>query len=203
MARERNRVPDDDRVGPDPNLFDHQPKHALTIGNLEGVGGIMQLAKKRFQALGQRHVRLGVEEVRLQGGKLGLDRGFSVAQERHACPELIERDQLFLVGFDQAGHPGPGASQVLGRDVALHVTDMIDAQLHQPTIDFGAHERGIAEQLDDVLPDEPLHRVLPDGTIGTAAPLREAIGVGPHTAIIGEPTPRGACRVPVERIADS
>ena len=78
---------------------------------------------------------------------------------------------------------------------------MVGAQLRQSAINFGAHERGIAEQLDDVLPDERLHRVLPDWAIGTAAALRESIGVHPRTAIIGEPAARGACRVPVEGVA--
>ena len=72
VARERNRVPNDDRVGPDPDLFDLQPEHALTIGDLEGLGGVMELGEKPFQALGERHVRLGVEEVRLQGGEVTL-----------------------------------------------------------------------------------------------------------------------------------
>jgi hypothetical protein len=39
------------------------------------------------------------------------------------------------------------------------------------------------------------------GRFGTAAPLREPIGVRAHAAIVGEPTARGACRVPIERIA--
>ena len=92
MAGERNRVPDDDRVGPDPHLFDHQPQHALTIGDLEGLSRILELGEKPFQALGERHVRLGVEAFGLQGGELGLEGRFSVAQGRQPRPELIERE---------------------------------------------------------------------------------------------------------------
>jgi hypothetical protein len=91
-------VPDDDRVGPDPDLSNHQPEHALTIGDLEGLSGIMELGEKPLEALGERHVRLGVEELRLQGSELGLEGRLSVEQGRHARAELIERDQLLLVG---------------------------------------------------------------------------------------------------------
>jgi len=110
MARDRNRVFDDDGIWRDPDLFDHQPEHALTIGDLEGLGCIMELGEKPFQALGERYVRLSVEEFGLQGGELGLDRCLALAQGRHPRAEFIERDQLLLVGFDQAGHPGPNPS---------------------------------------------------------------------------------------------
>jgi hypothetical protein len=120
-------VLDDDSLGRDPDLFDHEPDHALTIGDLEGLGRIMELGEKPFQALGERDVGLGVEEFGLQGGELGLNRRFALAQGGHPRAELIERDQLFLVGFDQAGDPGPNARQLLRRNIPLHVTDMVGA----------------------------------------------------------------------------
>jgi hypothetical protein len=58
---------------------------------------------------------------------LGLEGRFSLAQGRHPRAELVERDQLLLVGFDQAGPPGPNPSQILGRDVTLHVADRVRA----------------------------------------------------------------------------
>jgi hypothetical protein len=57
-------VPDDDGVGPAPDLFDYQSEHALTVGDLEGLGGILELGEKPLQALGERHVRLGIEAFR-------------------------------------------------------------------------------------------------------------------------------------------
>jgi hypothetical protein len=41
-------VLDDDGVRPDPDLFDHQPDDALAIGDLEGLGSIMELGEKAF-----------------------------------------------------------------------------------------------------------------------------------------------------------
>ena len=135
-------MPDDDGVGPYLDFLHHEPEHALTIGDLEGLGGIMELGEKTFKALGERHVRLGVEEFRLQGGELGLGRRLAVAQGRHARAELIERDQLLLIGFDQPGDRGPVRSNVLSR-LSRFTVMMVGPQLRQPAINFGAHQRGI------------------------------------------------------------
>jgi hypothetical protein len=62
--------------------------------------------------------------------------------------------------------------------------NMVGAQFRQPAINLGAHQRGIAEQLEDRLPEERLHHVLPDRTIDTAAAFRGSIGVGARTSII-------------------
>ena len=101
---------------------------------------------------------------------------------------------MTLVGFDQARDSCPNPGQLLRRDITLDVADMVGAQLRQPAINLGADQRGIAEQLDDRLPDERLHHVLPDWTIDTAAASRGSIGVGARTSI------RGASRRRVVRV---
>ena len=42
---------DDDRVGPDLYLFDHQPQHALAIGHPEGLRGTVEFGEKAFETL--------------------------------------------------------------------------------------------------------------------------------------------------------
>jgi hypothetical protein len=90
VVGERDRVLDEDRVGPNLDLFDDQPEHSLTIGNPEGLRGIMELGEKAFEALGECDVRFGVEELGFQGGELGLDGRLALAQGRHASPEFVK-----------------------------------------------------------------------------------------------------------------
>jgi hypothetical protein len=194
-------VLDDDGVGPNLDLFDDQPDHALPIGHPEGLRGIMELREKAFEVLGERHVRVGVEELGLQGGELRLDGRLALAQGRHPRPELVERDQLLLVGFDQARHRGPDPGEFLGRDVALDVANVVGAQLGEPAINLGPDQRGMGEQLNDLLPDERLHHVLPDRAIGAAPALGEAVGVGPRTAIVAERVTRAPRGAAVEGVA--
>jgi hypothetical protein len=54
-----NRVFDDDRLGSDLDLFDHQPEHALAIDDIERSGSIVELRQEAFEALGER-VRRGM-----------------------------------------------------------------------------------------------------------------------------------------------
>jgi hypothetical protein len=109
-----------------------------------GLGGIMEIGEKTFEAAGECHLRLGVEDLCSQSRERGLDRRSPLAQGRHARPELIGRHQLLLVGFDQARDSSQNPGQFLRRDITWDVADMVGAQVRQPAINLGADQRGIA-----------------------------------------------------------
>ncbi len=94
VAEHRDRMPEDEGVGPDLHLFENEPDDTLAIGELERVGGLVQFGEKAFQALRQRHVCFGVRQLRLEGGQLGFGGGFPLAQRRHPLPQLLDREQF-------------------------------------------------------------------------------------------------------------
>jgi hypothetical protein len=68
------------------------------------------------------------------------------AQRGHAGAQLIERDELFLVGLDQAGDRGVGAGEVALERLAALGRGVLGAQRLQPAVDLAAHERGISSR---------------------------------------------------------
>lgn len=64
---------DHERVGTQLYLFHHQPEYALAVGHREVLGRIVERGEKAFETFGQSQVCLCISQVRLQGGKLGLE----------------------------------------------------------------------------------------------------------------------------------
>jgi len=106
-------------VGTHLHFLQDEPDDTLTFSKREGVGGLVELGEKAFEALGQRHVRLCVGQLRLESGQLGLDRRLPLAQRRHALAQVLQREQFFLIRLDEPLH-GP-ADPIQGLAQALAV----------------------------------------------------------------------------------
>jgi hypothetical protein len=53
----RDRMPEHEGVGPHLHLLEKEPDDALAIGQREGLGTLVELGEKPFEALGQRRPR--------------------------------------------------------------------------------------------------------------------------------------------------
>jgi hypothetical protein len=84
VPRNWDRMPEHEGVGTHLHFPQDESDDPLAIGKREGVGGLVELSEKTFQALGQRYVRLGVRQLRLEGGQLRCGRRLSLAQRWHA-----------------------------------------------------------------------------------------------------------------------
>jgi hypothetical protein len=145
---------DDHRLGSHLDLFDHQPPYALAIGHIERFGSIVELGQEALEALGERDVRLRIQQLGVERRELVLDGHFAMSERRHTSPELVERNQLLLIRLDQSRERCPDAGQFLGGDVTFDVREMARAEVGQAAIDLGLDQEGIGEQLDDLVPDE-------------------------------------------------
>ena len=72
-------------------------------------------ARKSSEAGGELEVGLAVDELVGQGVELAAQAGLAGAQLGGALAQLVEGDQLFLVGLDQPGDRGGGLGQCLLR----------------------------------------------------------------------------------------
>jgi hypothetical protein len=110
---QRNAVPDGDLLGSDEDVLDEQPQDALLLGD-GGHGGVFaELGEEVLQAGGELEVGLAVDELVGQGGELAAQAGLAGAQLGGALAQLVEGDQLFLVGLDQPVDRGGGLGQCL------------------------------------------------------------------------------------------
>src|SRR5262249_26063468 len=149
---------------------------------------------KIFEALGKGDVGLGIQQLGLERSELTLDGHLAMAERGHPRPELVERNQLFLIGLDQPRDRSPDANQFLGGDVTLDVHGVTRAEFGQAAIDLGPDQGGIGEELDDAVPDEGVQDVLPNGPVIAAASLWETVRIGARATIVEALATRGPRR---------
>jgi hypothetical protein len=63
-------VADDDRLRSDEDVFDQQSQHTQAIGNLGGVGGVVELSQEAVDVVGEFEVGIAVGRLRFEGVEL-------------------------------------------------------------------------------------------------------------------------------------
>ena len=96
-------MPDGDLLGSDEGVLDEQAQHALAFGDGGGVRAVPQAGQEAFEVVGEFELDLAVGELGVQGVDLGAQAGFAAAQVGYPGAQLVDADQLFLVGLDHAG----------------------------------------------------------------------------------------------------
>ena len=107
----RDGVADGDLVGADENVFDEQAQDALAFGDGRCGGLAAQPGEEVFEVVGELEVDLPVGELAVERVDLVVQAGLAGAQLGHAGPELVEGDQLLLVGADEPGDRRGGLGQ--------------------------------------------------------------------------------------------
>ena len=126
---------------------------------LELVEAVAEAGEEPFEGVGELEVGLGVVQLGVERVELGLEGGLALAQCRHPGAQLVERDQLFLVGLDQSLDRGGGAGEVALERFAAAGGGVLAPQRLEAPVDLGADERGVLEQLADLAPDERVELV--------------------------------------------
>src|SRR6478752_4131903 len=99
----RDGVADGDLVRADEHVFDEQAQDALAFGDGRCGGLAAQPGEEVFEVVGELEVDLPVGELAVQRVDLVVQAGLAGAQLGHAGAELVEGDQLLLVGADEPG----------------------------------------------------------------------------------------------------
>ncbi|MGB0091380.1 MAG: hypothetical protein WBP81_02420, partial [Solirubrobacteraceae bacterium] len=102
----------------DQDFADDEPQDALLSGDVELVQAVGEAAEEAFEGVGELEVGGGVVQLGVEAVELGLERALALAQRGHAGAELVERNQLFLVGLDQPLDRAFGAGEVALERVA-------------------------------------------------------------------------------------
>ncbi len=158
--RDRQRVADGQRVETDADLFDDESHDLLSRADIERVRSRAERGPEIGQGVAEAQIaRLvgGRERQRLQ--RRGEDL-LLVPERRHPCAQVVERDQLLLVGGDQPLHAIAQPSLLAGE-----VLDVLAAGIGlpgrvEPTIEFDLDEGRVVEQANDLVPHERIQLVL-------------------------------------------
>ncbi len=163
-----DRVADGDRVvvAADEDFAADEAQDALLVGGRELVQPVGDAGEEAVERVGELEVGLGVVEL---------------------CLELVERDELFLVGLDQAGDRAVGAVKVAFERLAAPGGGVLGAQRGESAVDLGAHELGVLEQPSDLGPHERVELVGADGAAVADAPAGVPPAVLADAAVVGDP----------------
>ena len=137
-------------------------------------------------------VGLGVVQLGVEAVELGLQRGLAFAQGGHPGAQLVERDELFLVGLDQPLDRGAGAGDVAFERFAATGGGVLGAHRLESAVDLGAHELGVFEQPADLCPDERVELIGADRAAVCSAAAGVALAVLADAAVVADPLVAGA-----------
>jgi hypothetical protein len=150
-------------VAADQDFADDEPQDALLFGDVELVQPVGEPAEESFKRVGELEVGLGVGQLGVECVELRAQRGLARAKRGRPGTELVERDELFLVGLDQAYDGRVGAVEVALERLAAASGGVLGAQRGESAVDLLLDELRMLEQPSDLAPDERVDLVGADG----------------------------------------
>src|SRR6266702_162038 len=183
-------VPDGDLLGSDEDVLDEQPQHALAFGDARVLGVAAELGEEAFQVVGELEVGVAVGELGVDGAGLAAQARFAGPQGGHPGAQLVDGDQLFLECLD---HPGDrGGILGLREFQALAGGRVAGAGLLEAFADLGADQRGVGEQVSDVVPDDGVEVVGADWLVAADPAAFVAVVIRAQAPVVADLLVRGA-----------
>ncbi len=165
---------DGDAVVADQNFLDQQPENLPALGDVEGFGRPAQTLQETRQGFGQpQHGGLVGCPIpqRLQ---FALQALLALAQAGHPAAQVVERQQVFLVGGQQTLHALAQAGHLaiqLGLTTARRA---VGSGRVEPAVDFLPDQRGVLQQAPHLGPDQ----IVQQGSAGYHTRVRAGGGNG-------------------------
>ena len=174
-------------VAADQDFADDEPQDALLFLDAELLEAVGEAAEEAFEGVGELEVDLRVVEVVVERVELGAQGRLPLAQRGCAGAQLLEREELFLVGLDQPGDGRLGAVEVALERVASSGGGMLGARCLQAAVDLSAHERWVLQQPTDLAPDERFELIGADRAALADATADVAVVVRADAAVVVDP----------------
>src|SRR6185503_1783393 len=190
----RDGVADGDLVGADEHVFDEQAQDALALGDGRWGGLAAQPGEEVFEVVGELEVDLPVGELAVEGVDL-------VVQAALAGAQLVEGDQLMLVGADEPGARRGGLGQSGIETLALGGGGVDGAGLLEPLVDLVSDQGRVGEQGGDVVPDDGVEVVGAHRLVGADPAVLVAVVIRAQAAVVVDLLVGGAGRRAVVGVA--
>ena len=200
-ARDRDGMADGDFVLGDQNLLHEEPDDTLPLGDVQGLGGRAQPRQKAGQGLGEPQIGLPILGAIDGGFQLAVQRLFLTAELGRSVAQLVDGDQLFLIGRDQAVDTLADPDQAMPKVGLALLVGIGDAGRLQSPVDLCFHQRRIFEQADQLGPHNVVEQVLAHRTAAAQRAVEIAPGVGTQTAVVGDFAGTGLGRRAIQPVA--
>src|SRR5674476_1126251 len=191
VAADGDGVANGDLVGADEDVFDEQPQDPLALGHASGGSLVAQPGQEVLEVVGELEVDLTVGELGVQGVELVAQAGLAGPQLGHAGAQLVQGDQLLLVGADEPLDRLAGLGQGGVEPFALRGGRVGGAVLGEPLGDLGSDQGGVGQQPGDVVPDEAVEVVGADRLVGADSAVLVAVVVRAQAAVVVDLLVRG------------
>ena len=196
-----DRVPNRDGIVPHSDLFDRKLHDATILCDVERLGIFFQTFPERGQDLGQPERAGLVHRHGVQVLDFALDGLVSNLQCRHAAAQLLERHQPLLIGGQKAFHAvsEPGLFLLQGLKTPLARVRLV-RRLPSP-LQLVFDQGRVVQETENLLPDDRVERVLPEGFLVAKRRSSVAIGVRSIAPVVVDRPGARSSRGAVEPIA--
>ncbi len=174
----------DDAFVLDQDLLDNQADDPLPLLNVEGVSGATQPAEECREGFGEAQIDGSVIDLIEDRQQFRLQGVFALPQFRHASPQLVEREKLFLIGGQQSVDALAGPGHLSVQDVLPLPRGVGCSSRRQPAIELVLDQAGILQQSDDLRPHNPIEEVLTNRATIANRPAKAPPGVGTQASVI-------------------
>jgi hypothetical protein len=194
-------VANDDAFVLNQDLLDNQADDALPLLNVEGVGGATQLGEECREGLSETQIDgviVYLIEDRLQFRLQGV---LALPQFRHASPQFVERQKLFLIGGQQPVDALAGTRHLSVEDVFPLSCWIGRSCRRQPPVELVLDQAGIFQQSDHFSPHNPIEKILTYWPAIAYWSAKMPPGVRPQASVIVDFTSTRPGRCSRHRIA--
>src|SRR5579863_4258098 len=159
---DRDAMPNDDCIVADEHLLDDETDDALPFQDVERVGRVTQSCEECRERLGQAQEHGAVAGLIGDGLQLGAHDLLPLAQRGHALAQLLERQQLFLVGVENALYAVSNTSQFSLQTLLALFRGIGCASRNQTSLEFLLDQGRVLKQSDHFRPDDLIEQILAD-----------------------------------------
>jgi hypothetical protein len=193
-------VPDDDRILADQNLLDQEANDALALLHIERVRGRTQPGKEGGKRFGETQISSSFGALVNQGLQFGVHGPLALPQFGHPGPELVQRDDVFLVGRQQPVHAITDPCEVTLESCFPAFGRAGGTSCCQPAIDLCSDQIGILQQLYDRIPHYTVEEILANGTVVTERGCQVPPRIRANATVVVNRARSRPGRCPIQRI---
>ncbi len=144
------------------DVFHYKLYDSLALSDTQRISCTAQAGEERRKSL--RQAQEGRSIVGLVGDclQLGTERLFTLAQCRHALPQLLDRHERFLVGAEKS-FDALANMRCFSLQALLAFPGRIGRTRGcQPAVELLLDQRGVFQQSYHLGPDDPIEQILPN-----------------------------------------
>ena len=163
------------------DVLDEQPDNPLAFRDIHGFGALTQPGEEVCQGLGEFQPDFLFSRLIDDGLPFGIDSLFLSSQRGHSRAQLIDCDQVFLIGLKQTIDRLADTGEISVEFLFAPLARVAPARCFKASCDLDFDQGGILKQADDFGPDDLIEQILAHRTVVAHRSIEVAPGVGPQT----------------------